>query len=240
MGSADDMRDTRMPSRSERDVIAPRRRTPFDDDDDVDVDAEYGPGGFGRNTRNTGGFGGNVGSIGGNMEGMSGDSGIMRGMMMNRMGGMMTGGLMGGVGDMVGGGGMGGGGIGPVGLMGSNLDGLSRLANDIGQMNAMRGNLQGMAGAERNMRRPMPGADGNMRRPRESMERGRRSDGRMGRGEPVSRRDTSAERHSESDSSGTVVLVSNMNHQVCNKHTHTLCQLLPSVVGYCLLFSYRD
>ena len=232
----DMMRDRRMPSRGDAPGAAmmSRGRLPFDDDNDGDIDADFGPGAYGGNVRNASSFGGNVGPMGGNMEGMVGgmvEGGIMGSMMMNRMARMMGGGLpvMGGIGGIGGGGGGGGGGIGPMGLMGSNLDGLSRLASDMGQMNVMRGNFPGMGGADGAMRGPM--------RRDESMERRRGSDSRMGRGGgpirgrgggPVSKRETSAAQFQESDFDGTVVLVSNMNEQVLTAgHTHTYSVTLP-------------
>lgn len=220
MAPVADMRRTGMPSRGEPGGFADRGPRSFDDDDDIDIDADFGPGGFGGNVRNTRGYAGNVGAMGSRMEGVAGpmggrmegmasgmgDGGIMGGMMMNRVGGMVGGGMMGGIGGMAA-----AGGIGPGGLMGRNLDGLSRLANDMGQLGAMRGNMQGMAGADRGMRR---GRD-SMGRGRESMGRGRGSDGRIGRGEgPGNRLDMSVGRQRDPESGGTVVIVSNMNQQV--------------------------
>lgn len=175
-----------------------------------------GGSGFGGNMRSMGGIGGGVGPMGGNME-MVGEGNIMGSMMMNRMGGIMGAGLMAGVGG------------GPMGLMGTNLDGLSRLASEMEQMNTMQGNLRGMAGAS-----------GNMRRPVDVMERGRERDDRMERGgRPRSRHDTSEGQQQEAESIGTIVLVSNMNHEVLNTHTLfvLLLQFCPSVTCHCQLYS---
>lgn len=242
MSPSDDVRGMRMQSRNAPGDFGRQQRLPFDDDDGLDIDADFGPSGFGGNTRNVGG---NLGPMRGNMEGMAGgmggmaggmgDGDIIGGMMMNRMGGMMAGGLMGGIG------GMGGGGIVPVGL-----DGLSRLAHDMGQMNAMQGNLRGMAGNDGNIRSTRDsmergrGRDSRMERGRgdnDRMERGRGGDGRMGRGRgsdgrmgrgggPMSRRDASFGWQHESGSGGKIVHVSSMNQEVHNMHTHTLYTLL--------------
>jgi len=164
------------------------------------MDRMAGGGGFGGNARGMGAVGGGMGLMRGNMDRLSGDmeeGSIMGSMVMNRMGGMMGPGLMAGFGGVGGG---------PMGLMGRNLDGLSRLASDLQQMNAVRGgNLRGMTGADRNMRRAV-----------DVMDRGREREGRMerGGGGPAGRHDASTGRQQESDSVGTVVLVSNMNHEV--------------------------
>lgn len=202
-----DMRDIGMPGRS---VPVHRGRMPLDDDDDDDIDADFRPGGYGGNARsgnigNMAGFGGSVGPVGGDMERMAGGGmdggGIMGGMMMNRMAGMTTGGLMAG----------GGGGFDRRGLPGGNFDGLSRLAVNMGQMNVMRGDL-----------RELGGLDGDTRRAWGGMERGRGADRRPEFGDrpsgPRSMRDMSPGRQFKSGSCGTVVLVSNMNQEVCNAH----------------------
>lgn len=225
--AGDMQRGMRMPSRNAPGAIAPDARMPFDDVDDIDIDADFRHGG---NARNRSGYVGDVGtmSMRGNMEriaGGMGEDGTAGGMMMNRMGGMMAGGLMGGIGGMGGMGGVGVG-VGPMGLMGGNLDGLSRLASTMGQMNVMHGNLQGMAGADGNMKRvrdSMERGRGGMERGRGNMERGRGIDGRMRREDgPGSKHDMSTGLHRESDSGGTVVFVRNMNQEVHNTHSHSV------------------
>ena len=248
----DDMRDRGLPTGN-----APYGRMALDDDyDDGDIDADFVRDRFGGNRNSTSAIGGGRGSMGGSMERMSGgmgESNIMGNMtMMNRMGGrpMIGGGLMAGMGG------------GPMGLMGGNLDGLNRLASEIEHMNAMRGNLRGVAGADGNMRREMDFMERDRERdvrmqqrsgprmeqwggpkmerrdgPRmeqwggPKIERGdgprmeqwggpkmERGDGpRIERGHgPINRHEISDERQYKPESTGTVVLVSNMNHEVIN------------------------
>ena len=216
----DDMRDRGLPTGN-----APYGRMALDDDyDDGDIDADFVRDRFGGNRNSTSAIGGGRGSMGGSMERMSGgmgESNIMGNMtMMNRMGGrpMIGGGLMAGMGG------------GPMGLMGGNLDGLNRLASEIEHMNAMRGNLRGVAGADGNMRREMDFMERDRERDVRMQQRSgprmeqwggpkmERGDGpRIERGHgPINRHEISDERQYKPESTGTVVLVSNMNHEVIN------------------------
>lgn len=242
---------------------------PLDDDNDGDIDADFGPASFGRNMRNMTGVGGGIGPMGGNMERMAGGGGGDFG------GNMRNGGGGGFGGNMRNMGGFGGG----VGLMGGNME---RMASDMGEgsimgsmmMNRMGGgmmgaglmagigggpmglmgsNLDGLSRLASEMEqmsgnfRGMAGADGNMRRAMDDMERGMERDGRpmergrMERGGPRSRHDMSPGWQPELESDGTVVLVSNMNKErISADSIFTLFGVYGNVLRVKILYNKKD